>query len=105
MIAVPTFWWTLGIAGFAGWMVVVVKQIEAQLTTIYESSPVLKNVITKVGGSDVATNATILSALFVFLPLLLMAFAITQASGEIADSKEVSLGVAHATCVTATTET
>src|SRR6266550_7708900 len=88
MIAVPTFWWTLGIAGFAGWMVVVVKQIEGQLATIYESSPVLKNVITKVGGSDVATNATILSALFVFLPLLLMAFAVTQANRWSADEED-----------------
>src|SRR5947209_10739082 len=88
MIAVPTFWWTLGIAGFAGWMVVVVKQIEAQLTTIYQSSPVLKNVITKVGGSDVATNATILSALFAFLPLLLMAFAVTQANRWSADEED-----------------
>ncbi len=88
MIAVPAFWWTLGIAGFAGWMVVVVKQIEAQLTTIYQSSPVLKNVITKVGGSDVATNATILSALFVFLPLMLMAFAVTQANRWSADEED-----------------
>src|SRR5205807_9228557 len=88
MIAVPTFWWTLGIAGFAGWMVVVVKQIETQLATIYQSSPVLKNVITKVGGSDVATNATILSALFVFLPLLLMAFAVTQANRWSADEED-----------------
>ena len=76
-------------------MVVVVKQIEAQLTTIYQSSPVLKNVITKVGGSDVATNATILSALFVFLPLLLMAFAITQANRWSADEEDGQIGRAH----------
>ncbi len=62
--------------------------IEAQLTTIYQSSPVLKNVITKVGGSDVATNATILSALFVFLPLMLMAFAVTQANRWSADEED-----------------
>src|SRR5712692_6399482 len=80
MIAVPTFWWTLVIAGFAGWMVVVVKQIEAQMTSLYASSPLLKEEITKVGGGDLATNATILSFLFVFLPLLLMAFAVTQAN-------------------------
>ncbi len=63
-------------------------RIEAQLTTIYQSSPVLKNVITKVGGSDVATNATILSALFVFLPLMLMAFAVTQANRWSADEED-----------------
>src|ERR1700730_5891572 len=49
MIAVPTFWWTLGIAGFAGWMVVVVKQTETKLSSFYSSSPILKDFITKVG--------------------------------------------------------
>jgi len=88
MIAVPAFWWTLGIAGFAGWMVVIVKQTEAQLGTISASSPLLKDFITKVGGSDVATNATILSALFAFLPLLLMAFAVTQANRWSADEED-----------------
>src|SRR6266480_1089456 len=88
MIAVPTFWWTLCIAGFAGWMVVVVKQIEVQMTSLYASSPLLKEEITKVGGGDLATNATILSFLFVFLPLLLMAFAVTQANRWSADEEE-----------------
>ncbi len=88
MIAVPTFWWTLGIAGFAGWMVVVVKQIEVQMTSLYASSPLLKEEISKVGGGDLATNATILSFLFVFLPLLLMAFAVTQANRWSADEEE-----------------
>ncbi|HEX6553054.1 MAG TPA: ABC transporter permease subunit [Ktedonobacteraceae bacterium] len=88
MIALPTFWWTLGIAGFAGWMVVVVKQTEAQLATIAASSPLLKDFIAKVGGGDIATNATILSALFAFLPLLLMAFAATQANRWSADEEE-----------------
>jgi len=88
MIAVPTFWWTLVIAGFAGWMVVVVKQIEAQMTSLYASSPLLKEEITKVGGGDLATNATILSFLFVFLPLLLMAFAVTQANRWSADEED-----------------
>jgi len=88
MIAVPTFWWTLGIAGFAGWMVVIVKQTEAQLATISASSPLLKDFITKVGGGDISTNATILSALFAFLPLLLMAFAVTQANRWSADEED-----------------
>jgi len=88
MIAVPACWWTLGIAGFAGWMVVVVEQTEAKLTTIYASSPFLKYLITKVGGGDLATNATILSALFVLMPLLLMAFAVTQANRWSADEED-----------------
>ena len=88
MIAVPTCWWTLAIAGFAGWMVVIAKQIETQMASLYASSPLLKDVITKVGGGDVATNATILSFLFVFLPLLLMAFAVTQANRWSADEED-----------------
>src|SRR5229473_5036974 len=87
-IAVPTFWWTLGIAGFAAWMVVVVKQIEGQLETLSASSSLLKDLITKIGGGDVNFNATLLSALFVLLPLLLMAFAVTQANRWAADEEE-----------------
>ncbi len=88
MIAVPACWWTLCIAGFAGWMVVVVKQTEATLATMYAGSPFLKVLITKVGGGDIATNATILSAFFTFLPLLLMAFAVTQANRWSADEED-----------------
>ncbi len=88
MIVAPTCWWTLGIAGFAAWMVVIVKQTEDKLKTIYESSPMLKDFITKVGGGDVATNATLLSALFVLLPLLIMAFAVTQANRWSADEED-----------------
>ena len=88
MMVVPAFWWTLAIAGFAAWMVIVVKQTESSLATIYQSSPILKELITKVGGGDVATNATILSALFTFLPLLLMAFAVTQVNRWAADEED-----------------
>ncbi len=88
MIAVPTFWWTLGIAGFAAWMVVVVKQIETSLSSLVQSSPLLKDLITKVGGGSISMNASILSFLFVFLPLLLMAFAVTQANRWSADEED-----------------
>ncbi|MCL4545461.1 MAG: ABC transporter permease subunit [Chloroflexi bacterium] len=97
MIVAPACWWTLGIAGFAGWMVVVVKQTEAQLATLSASSPLLKDFINKVGGSDRTTNATILSALFVFLPLLMMAFAVTQANHWSADEEDGRLELVLAT--------
>ena len=87
MVAVPTFWWTLAIAGFSGWMVVVVKETESQLKSVFSGSN-LGNVILRLGGSDSATNATILSALFIFMPLLLMAFAVTQASAWSADEED-----------------
>jgi ABC-2 type transport system permease protein len=88
MMLVPAIWWTLAIAGFAVWMVVVVKQTESQLATIAASSPILKDLITKVGGGDITTNATILSALFTFMPLLLMAFAVTQVNRWAADEED-----------------
>ncbi|HEY7973721.1 MAG TPA: ABC transporter permease, partial [Ktedonobacterales bacterium] len=49
--------------------------------------PVLASLVSKVGGSDALTNASLMSFLFVFLPLLLMAFAITQASRWAADEE------------------
>ncbi len=97
MMVVPAFWWTLAIAGFSAWMVVVIKQTESQLATIFESSQLLKDLITKVGGGDVATNATILSALFTFLPLLLMAFAVTQVNRWAADEEDGRLELVLAT--------
>ncbi|BCL78627.1 ABC transporter permease subunit [Ktedonobacteria bacterium brp13] len=88
MIVVPACWWTLGIAGFAGWMVVIDKQTETNMATLYKSSPILKDFLSRVGGGDATTNATILSALYVLLPLLLMAFAVTQANRWSADEED-----------------
>ena len=45
MIAAPTFWWTLVIAGFAAWMVVVVEQMVGRLNDLFasaSSSPALE---------------------------------------------------------------
>jgi ABC-2 type transport system permease protein len=87
-MAVPTFWWTVVIAGFAGFMVVIAVQTERQLQSLYEGSPLLSSLITKVGGGNVAFNASLLSFLFIFLPVLLMAFAVTQASRWAADEED-----------------
>ena len=87
-LVVPTFWWTLVIAGFAAWMVFLVEQTAQQLSTLYESSPVLKDVISKVGGGAAGSNATLLSFLYLILPLLMMAFVVTQASRWAADEED-----------------
>jgi ABC-2 type transport system permease protein len=92
MAAVPTFWWTLAIAGFAGWMVVVDKQTEVKLKTILESSSVMRDFI-NLGGGSLATNGAVLSAIFIFMPVLLMAFAVTQANRWSADEDEGRLEV------------
>jgi ABC-2 type transport system permease protein len=88
MVAVPTAWWTLAIAGFAGWMVIVDQQTAAKLRAILEGSSAMRGIF-----GDVATNAAILSALFIFLPVLLMAFAVTQANRWSADEDDGRLEV------------
>jgi ABC-2 type transport system permease protein len=88
MIALATFWWTLGIATFAVWTVIAVKLIESRLSELYTSTSYVKDLIQKVGGGDVATNATLLSAIFMFVPILLMAFAVTQVNRWSADEED-----------------
>src|SRR6202521_4543390 len=57
MIAVPAFWWTLGIAAFAGWMVYVVQLMESKLSALLSGSPTMTNLIKNLGGGDVGVNA------------------------------------------------
>lgn len=98
MIAPAAFWWTLGIAGFAGWMVVVVKQMEGRFEGLAQGSSFMVDLITKVGGGSVATlDATLLSAMFILLPLFLMAFAVTQVNRWAADEEQGRLELVLAT--------
>lgn len=87
-LAFPTFWWTVVIAGFAAWMVVVVKQMGDQLNTVAAGSSFIKDLIDRIGGSAATFNANLLSALFVLLPLMMMAYAVTQANTWAADEEE-----------------
>ncbi len=88
MIAMPTVWWTLGIAGFAAWIVFAVQQMESRLSSLFASSPTVMNLIKNIGGGDASFNAGFLSAIFVLLPLFLMAFAVTQVNGWSADEQD-----------------
>jgi ABC-2 type transport system permease protein len=96
MIVTPTLWWTLAIAGFAAWMVVIVKQTEASLKSLLQGSPAMAAFL-KLGGSDSATNASILSAFFIFMPVLLMAFAVTQSNRWSADEEDGLLEIVLST--------
>jgi ABC-2 type transport system permease protein len=88
-IAVPAFWWAVAIAGFAGWMIIVAKQTEVQLASFASGSPMIKDFIDKVGGGgDSTMNAALVSALYTLLPVLLMAFAVTQANRWSADEED-----------------
>lgn len=87
-IAMPTFWWTLGIAGFAGWMVYAVQLLETRMSTLLSGSAGFTQLIKNIGGGDASLNAGFLSAMLLFLPLFLMAFAVTQVNGWSADEQD-----------------
>jgi len=87
MVAMPAVWWTLGIAAWAVWIEVVVQQMAARLSNLLSSSPAMLNLLKNLGG-DAGINETFLSALFVFLPLFLMAFVVTQVSAWSADEQD-----------------
>jgi ABC-2 type transport system permease protein len=97
MIAMPAVWWTLGIAGFAAWMIFAVQQMETRLSSLFSSSPTVMNLIKNIGGGDASVNAGFLSAMFVLLPLFLMAFAVTQVNGWTADEQDGRLELLLAT--------
>jgi ABC-2 type transport system permease protein len=96
-IAMPTFWWTLGIAGFAGWMVYAVQLLETKMSTLLSGNAGFTQIIKNIGGGDASLNAGFLSAMFVFLPLFLMAFAVTQVNGWSADEQDGRLELVLAT--------
>ena len=87
MIAMPSLWWTLLIAGWATWVVVVVHQLEAKLSALLAASPAFVNLLKTIGGGDASLSAGLLSAMFFFLPLFLMAFAVTQVNSWSADEE------------------
>jgi ABC-2 type transport system permease protein len=88
MVTMPTFWWTLGIAGFAGWMVSAVQLLETKMSSLLSGSGAAATVIKNLGGGDAGLTAGFLSAMFVFLPLFLMAFAVTQVNDWSADEQD-----------------
>jgi ABC-2 type transport system permease protein len=55
------------------------------------------NLIKNIGGGDASFNAGFLSAMFVLLPLFLMAFAVTQVNGWSADEQDGRLELLLAT--------
>jgi polyether ionophore transport system permease protein len=87
-IAMPTLWWTLLIAGWAGWVVYVVQLMEAKISSLLSSSPAFTNLLKNLGGADASVNAGFLNAMFIFLPLFLMAFAVTQVNRWSADEQD-----------------
>ena len=93
-VAMPTFWWTLGIAGWGAWMVVVVKQVVSSLTKLLSGSASAElRIIQNIGGGASRLDQVFLSAMFELLPILLMAFAVTQVNRWAADNDEGRLEI------------
>jgi ABC-2 type transport system permease protein len=96
-VAMPALWWTIGIAAWAVWIEIVVQQMAARLTNLLSSSPAMINLLKNLGGGATGINDTFLSALFIFLPLFLMAFVVTQVNSWAADEQDGRLELVLAT--------
>jgi len=99
MIAWPTFWWTILIAGFAGWLVILVEQMVHTLNQLVNSgnNPYLLEILKRIAGGSAGLDALFLGAMFQILPILLMAFAVTQVSRWRGDEDEGRLEIVLAT--------
>lgn len=97
IIVVPTLWWSVLVAGFGAWMVVAIGQIGRQLEEIVSQSPVMAQALAAIGGQGATLNATFLSAMFQILPILLMAFVVTQVNGWASDEENGRLDMILAT--------
>ena len=87
-LVVPTFWWTVVIAGFGGWMIVVIQQMGKQLEDIFASGydNIVVQTLERAGGGKLG-GAVFASAIFQFLPIMLMAFAVTQVNAWASDEE------------------
>ncbi len=90
MIATATFWWTVGFAAFAAWMVVAVHQLADKMNALFNSagSSVAVQILHNIGGGATGLNGLLLGAMFELMPVLLMAFAVTQVNRWSADEDE-----------------
>ncbi len=87
-IAMPTFWWAVGTAGFGALLVPLVEQMASNFRKLADTSPFFTQLLTRLGGSGAGFNDTLLSFVFFFMPLILMAFAVTQVSAWAADEAD-----------------
>ncbi len=89
-IAMPTFWWTLGFGAFAAWMVIVVEQLASKLNALFTSpsSALARRILANIGGGSTTLDDLLLGAMFELMPVLLMAFAVTQVNRWRTDEDE-----------------
>ncbi|HEY1014016.1 MAG TPA: ABC transporter permease subunit [Herpetosiphonaceae bacterium] len=93
----PGRWWALGMAVFAAWLTTLFKQLETNLAGLLQQLSGYGEIITALGGQGVDFSTSLLSAYFVFLVMILTAFAATQANRWAADEDEGRLEMLLAT--------
>lgn len=81
-------WWALGMAVFAAWLTTLFKQLETNLAGLVKQLGAYTDIITALGGQGVDFSTSLLSAYFIFLAMILTAFAATQANRWAADEDE-----------------
>jgi ABC-2 type transport system permease protein len=98
-IAMPTFWWTLGLAAFAAWMIVAVHELAGKLNALFTGGPssLTTQILRNIGGGTTGLNGLLLGAMFELMPVLLMAFAVTQVAGWSSDEDDGRLELVLAT--------
>ena len=98
MIAMPTFWWTLGFAAFAAWMVVAVQQLADKMSALFAGgqSSLTITILKNIGGGS-RLNDLLLGAMFELMPVLLMAFAVTQVNRWATDEDDGRLEIVLST--------
>jgi len=98
-LAMPTFWWTLGFAAFAAWMIVAVHQLADKLNALFTGGPssLTVQILRNIGGGSTGLNGLLLGAMFELMPVLLMAFAVTQVARWSSDEDEGRLELVLAT--------
>ena len=98
LVAWATLWWTLLIAGYAGFIVFAVEQMVSKLNTLINAgnSPLLE-ILKNIAGGNGGLDALFLGAIFQILPILLMAFAVTQVNRWRADEDDGRLEIVLAT--------
>ena len=77
-LMMPTFWWTIVIATMGAFLVLVAEQLATKLQQLAGTSPFFNQFMDSLGGAGAAFNDSLLSLLFFYMPLLVMAFAVTQ---------------------------
>jgi ABC-2 type transport system permease protein len=92
-LTAATLWWGLVIATYTALLIVLLHQVEQNLTDLLrgltEGNPVYAEMVGQLlGGQDVETNVALLNGIFTLLTVALAAFAATLANRWAADEEE-----------------